>query len=288
MGQDTDSPNSVEAVAERLDIHDPLFPEQWHLINTQNPEHSMNVTGLWDLGFTGKGVISALVDDGLDYEHPDLAPNFVGFIYKIHSPWSLMRTERQWAKGSHDFNDHQDLPTPKLFDDHHGTRCAGQIGAFKNDACGVGIAWDSKIAGLRILSGKITEVDEAASLNFGFQETSIYSCSWGPPDDGRSMDAPGYLIEKAFVNGITNGRGGKGSIFVFASGNGAPYDDQCNFDGYTNSIYSVTVAAVDHQGLHPYYSEACAANLVVAYSSGGGESIVSHLCNPCSMCSSWR
>ena len=288
MGQDTDPPNSVEAVAERLDIHDPLFPEQWHLINTQNPEHSMNVTGLWDLGFTGKGVISALVDDGLDYEHPDLAPNFVGFIYKIHSPWSLMRTERQWAKGSHDFNDHQDLPTPKLFDDHHGTRCAGQIGAFKNDACGVGIAWDSKIAGLRILSGKITEVDEAASLNFGFQETSIYSCSWGPPDDGRSMDAPGYLIEKAFVNGITNGRGGKGSIFVFASGNGAPYDDQCNFDGYTNSIYSVTVAAVDHQGLHPYYSEACAANLVVAYSSGGGESIVSHLCNPCSMCSSWR
>ena len=46
----------------------------------------MNVTGLWDLGFTGKGVISALVDDGLDYEHPDLAPNFVGFIYKIYSP----------------------------------------------------------------------------------------------------------------------------------------------------------------------------------------------------------
>ena len=86
MGQDTDSPNSVEAVAERLDIHDPLFPEQWHLINTQYPEHSMNVTGLWDLGFTGKGVISALVDDGLDYEHPDLAPNFVGFIYKFYSP----------------------------------------------------------------------------------------------------------------------------------------------------------------------------------------------------------
>lgn len=77
---DTDSPNSVKAVAERLDIHDPSFPQQWHLINTPYPEHSMNVTGLWDLGFTGKGVISALVDDGLAYEHPDLAANFVGFI----------------------------------------------------------------------------------------------------------------------------------------------------------------------------------------------------------------
>lgn len=145
--------------------------------------------------------------------------------------------------------------------------------------CGVGIAWDSKISGIRILSGPITDVDEAASLNFGFQETSIYSCSWGPPDDGKSMEAPGYLIEKAIVNGVTNGRGGKGSIFVYASGNGASHGDQCNFDGYTNSIYSVTVAAVDHQGLHPYYSESCAANLIVAYSSGGGENIVSHPCN---------
>ena len=76
----TNSTNFLEAVADRLGIHDPTFPKQWHLINTQHPEHSMNVTGLWDLGFTGKGVISALVDDGLAYEHPDLAANFVGFI----------------------------------------------------------------------------------------------------------------------------------------------------------------------------------------------------------------
>jgi len=79
---DTDS-NSVKAVSERLGIHDPSFPEQWHLINTPYPEHSMNVTGLWDMGFTGKGVISALVDDGIAYEHPDLAANFVRFIRNL-------------------------------------------------------------------------------------------------------------------------------------------------------------------------------------------------------------
>jgi kexin len=163
-----------------------------------------------------------------------------------------------------------------LFDDHHGTRCAGQIAAVKNNVCGVGIAYNSKVAGIRILSGPITDVDEAASLNYGFQNTSIFSCSWGPPDDGKSMEAPAYIIQKAIVNGIQNGRGGKGSVFVFASGNGAALGDQCNFDGYTNSIYSVTVAAVDAKGLHPYYSEACAANMVVAYSSGSGNHIVSH------------
>ena len=37
----------------------------------------MNVTGLWKEGLTGKGVISALIDDGLDYESDDLKGNFV-------------------------------------------------------------------------------------------------------------------------------------------------------------------------------------------------------------------
>ena len=147
----------------------------------------------------------------------------------------------------------------------------------KNDVCGVGVAYNSKIAGLRILSGPISDADEAQALNYAYQNTSIYSCSWGPPDDGRSMDAPSLIIQKAFLEGIQHGRGGKGSIFVFASGNGAGSGDQCNFDGYTNSIFSVTVGAVDYKGLHPYYSEACAANMVVAYSSGSGNHIVSTL-----------
>ncbi|TFY82973.1 hypothetical protein EWM64_g1044, partial [Hericium alpestre] len=248
-----DTPSSV--VAERLGIEDPLFSKQWHLINNEFPEHMMNVTGLWEMGITGKGVISALVDDGLDYTSDDLAANF-------------------YAEGSYDYNDHEDLPTPKLSDDHHGTRCAGQIGAVKNNVCGMGIAYESKIAGIRILSGPISDVDEAAALNYDYQNTSIFSCSWGPPDNGKAMEGPGYIIRRAMLNGIQNGREGKGSVFVFASGNGAASGDQCNFDGYTNSIYSVTVAAVDYKGLHPYYSEACAANMVVAYSSGSGQNIV--------------
>ncbi len=110
-------------------------------------------------------------------------------------------------------------------------------------------------------------------MNYDFQHNQIYSCSWGPPDDGKSMDAPGILIRRAMLNGVQNGRDGLGSIYVFASGNGAQNDDNCNFDGYTNSIYSITVGAIDRKGLHPYYSEKCSAGLVVTYSSGSGDSI---------------
>ena len=75
------------------------------------------------------------------------------------------------------------------------------------------------------------------------------------------------------MNAIQNGRGKKGNLYVFASGNGGVYEDNCNFDGYTNSIYSVTVASIDRKGLHPGYSEACSANMVVTYSSGSGDYI---------------
>jgi kexin len=40
----------------------------------------MNVTRLWDMDITGTGVITALVDDGLDYESEDLADNFVSAV----------------------------------------------------------------------------------------------------------------------------------------------------------------------------------------------------------------
>ncbi|KAF2146820.1 uncharacterized protein K452DRAFT_294355 [Aplosporella prunicola CBS 121167] len=238
-----------------LGINDPIFPDQWHLLNTEEVGNDLNVTGLWLEGITGKGVGVCIVDDGLDMYSDDLKDNY-------------------FAKGSYDFNDIGPEPKPRLSDDKHGTRCAGEVAAGKNNACGVGVAWDSRISGVRILSGPLTDEHEAESMNFAMNEgNDIYSCSWGPADDGQSMDAPGILIKRAMVNGVQNGRGGKGSIYVFAAGNGAAAGDNCNFDGYTNSIYSVTVGAIEKSNEHPYYSEKCSAQLVVTYSSGRSESI---------------
>jgi len=72
---------SSHDLAARLGIQDPMFPQQWHLANDDFPQHMMNVTGVWDMGFKGKGVISSLVDDGLDYESEDLSANFVRTIF---------------------------------------------------------------------------------------------------------------------------------------------------------------------------------------------------------------
>lgn len=75
-GTETGAPTS-QAVAEQQGIVDPEFPRQWHLVNDDFPQFMMNVSSLWERGITGQGVITTLVDDGLDYNSDDLAANFV-------------------------------------------------------------------------------------------------------------------------------------------------------------------------------------------------------------------
>lgn len=50
-----------------------------------------------------------------------------------------------------------------------------------------------------------------------------------------------YCLQAAMQYGIDFGRRGFGSIYVVASGNGGRFQDNCNYDGYANSIYTVTV-----------------------------------------------
>jgi len=253
--QSNEAVDTRNMIAETLSIKDPIFNEQWHIFNTEQVGHDLNVTGVWLQGITGKNATVCIIDDGLDMDSLDLADNY-------------------YAAGSYDFNEGVDEPKPRLADDQHGTRCAGEVAAVKNDVCGVGVAYDAHVSGVRILSKPISDVDEAESMMYGYQNgNDIFSCSWGPPDDGKTMDAPGILVRRAISKAVQEGRGGLGTVYVFAAGNGASNGDNCNFDGYTNSIDSITVGAIDKTDHHPYYSEMCSAQLVVTYSSGAGDSI---------------
>lgn len=61
---------------------------------------------------------------------------------------------------------------------------------------------------------------------------------------------------------------GRGSIYVWASGNGGKKQDNCNCDGYTNSIYTLSISSATQRGRKPWYLEECSSTLATTYSSG--------------------
>ena len=211
----------------------------------------MNVLEAWALGFTGKGVVVTILDDGVQPNHPDLKDNYDPLASK-------------------DINDNDDDPTPQdNGDNKHGTRCAGEVAAGANNKfCGAGIAYNSGIGGVRMLDGLVNDAVEARSLSANPDHIDIYSASWGPEDDGKTVDGPGPLAKKAFIKGVQEGRGGRGSIFVWASGNGGHHTDNCNCDGYTNSIYTLSISSATQAGTRPWYLEQCSSSLASTYSSG--------------------
>ncbi|XP_064650000.1 furin-like protease kpc-1 isoform X4 [Lineus longissimus] len=232
---------------------DPKWKQMWYL--NRESGGNMNVEHAWKRGFTGKGVVVSILDDGIERDHPDLAKNYD-------------------SRASYDVNGNDDDPQPRYDysnENRHGTRCAGEVAAeANNNVCSVGVAFDAKIGGVRMLDGDVTDSVEAKSLSLSPQHIQIYSASWGPDDDGRTVDGPAYLASRAFSSGVNTGRGGLGSIFVWASGNGGRDGDSCNCDGYTNSIYTLSISSATEYGNIPWYSEACSSTLATTYSSGAG------------------
>jgi len=53
-----------------------------------------------------------------------------------------------------------------------------------------------------MLDGEVTDAVEAQSLALNHQHIDVFSASWGPDDDGRTVDGPGPLARKAFIDGI--------------------------------------------------------------------------------------
>jgi len=54
-----------------------------------------------------------------------------------------------------------------------------------------------------MLDGDVTDMVEAKSIRHASDHVDIYSVSWGPEDDGKTVDGPAEMARKAFKDGIT-------------------------------------------------------------------------------------
>ncbi|UXI15432.1 hypothetical protein NH340_JMT01375 [Sarcoptes scabiei] len=234
-------------------FNDELWPHQWYLHSSGFSRFDHGIAKVWEMGITGRGIVVTILDDGLEWNHADLSANYD-------------------PNASYDMNDDDPDPSPRydMFNSNaHGTRCAGVVAMTpQNQKCGVGAAFRAKIGGIRLLDGEVSDLVEARSLLFRNDYVDIYSASWGPNDDGMTVDGPKLLAQAALQAGITYGRRGKGCIYIWASGNGGSRGDNCNCDGYVSSIYTISINSVSESGRFPWYAEKCSSTIAVAFSSG--------------------
>jgi len=236
--------------------NDTRISSQWNLAYQNQPQvdadANIGVAPVWNYngeGVRGKGVIIGIVDDGVDLIHEDLAPNLNLDI-------------------DYDWNGKDLDPTPASRN-AHGTCCAGLVGARGNNGLGIsGVAPESTMVALRVVGGRSTDRTEAESMAHRNDLISIKSSSWGPGDSSSTLANAGPLTRAAWQNAVTTGRNGKGTIFVWSGGNGAERGDNSNFDGFSNSIYTIAVGAIDSQLRPSYYSEG-GSNIVCVAPSGG-------------------
>ncbi|KJR43590.1 proprotein convertase subtilisin/kexin type 5 [Candidatus Magnetoovum chiemensis] len=238
---------------------DPLFLEQWHLLNTGQDGglkgEDIDVVSVWDTYKGSSEEIIAVVDDGLDIKHEDLKDNVLTSL-------------------SYDFVGKDKDPTPTSTQDDHGTSVAGVAAGRGFNSIGIsGAAPNAKIAGYRLV-GANTDTNEAEALSKNSDTIDIYTNSWGPDDDGMGLEGPGPLTLAAIENGVKTGRGGLGTIYVWAGGNGGGNTpDNSNYDGYANLRYTIAVGASTNKGQKAYYTEDGSNILVSAPSSGGSADI---------------
>lgn len=241
---------------------DPRLREQWYLNNTAQYNDTvagedLNVQGAWSAAGKGENIRVAVIDDGLELTHDDLAPNVIN-----GASYNYISGRTGWARGSV-------WPMPCASDDTHGTAVGGIIAARDNNGIGVsGVAPRASLVGYNSLATN-EDSDVLSSLIRDTDITHIYNNSWGATDFGHATaPTPSRATFKTTIeNGLKNGRGGLGSIYIFAAGNGAHDGDYSPLDGNVTLPGTLAICATNASGKRSYYSEP-GPNLLVCGTSG--------------------
>lgn len=265
---------------------DPLAGIQWHLNNTGQEVpadtrpvagNDLNVDGLYRNGIRGEGVTIAIVDDGLQIAHPDLAANIAAVAGK-------------------NFADQTNDPTPTNPDaNSHGTMVGGIAAAAGANDLGVrGVASLATLKGFNVLASN-AQGNQTANIEYSWwdgaevADVQVFNNSWGAGPGNPTL--PFAFSENdidAYETAMSGTRNGSGGIYVKSAGNnfnngsiGANRDIctaetknrntgcvPASHDPRNNLFTIITVGAVRADGVRSSYSSTGSSLWVSAF---GGE-----------------
>ncbi|GIL17210.1 MAG: hypothetical protein BroJett040_09610 [Oligoflexia bacterium] len=232
--------------------NDPELGKLWGLKNfgQADSSNSKGVVGIdvdaeraWDIETGSESVIVAVIDTGVNYNHPDLKENIWTNEAEANGKPGVDDDGNGFVDDVHGMNFvDANKPTPEPLDDHgHGSHCSGTIAARGDDGRGiVGVAWKAKIMGVKFLSaegsgsleGAIRAIDYATKMG-----AKIMSNSWGGGGFSQTLKDAIQRSHEA------------GALFVAAAGNESNNNDTnptypCSYD--VPNVLSV--AAINNKG----------------------------------------
>lgn len=257
-----DSPPSTDSACLTVDYTPVNQPDEAGIDPLRGSQEALQTLGLlsstwdWLTDQTGKGVTIAVLDNNLDYEHPDLYAN-------------INHTQSCHFEGSKPLNTAS-----------HATQVAGIIAAVRDNHQGVsGIAPEAEIIGFNILKtdNKVRDWNIALGGEDSVQATDvdIFNQSFNN-SLVRQPEAYNLHIDAAMEYGTTYRRKGKGALYFKAAGNFFDSDESCydserslplenaNMDPDNNIAYNMVVGALDDRGDKACYSASGSSLLFVA------------------------
>lgn len=260
---------SESALRSASGFNDPGLSRQWHYHNDGSIYHSVkgadiNLFEAWKITTGKKNVVVAIVDGGIDIEHPDLKDNL----------WINEKEQRGVTGKDDDSNEYIDdmhgfnfvSNTSQITPHSHGTHVAGTVAARNNNRKGVaGIAGGDGTpdSGVRLMSCQIFEhgddgkdksaTNMAAAIKYGADNGAVISQnSWGYGYPGPEVLSPSlaaaidYFVKYAGCDKDGNQRPDspmKGGVVIFAAGN--EYLDYIAYPAAYPSAVAVAAMAPD-------------------------------------------
>ena len=201
--------DKVEAIAKRPDVKYVMKCLVIYVIDGEDSDDilidratnqwnvtKVNADDVWALGYTGQGIIVAVIDTGVRYTHTDIANNmWDGGTDYPHHGWDFVN----------DDNDPMD-------DQGHGSHCAGTVSSYGTNGKQCGIAKDAKIMALKVLGA-----DGSGALNLSWEaiqfavsnDADVLSMSLGVDGVG------GYWVERTVMENVLS----CGVVAAVAAGN---------------------------------------------------------------------
>jgi subtilisin family serine protease len=253
--------------------NDPLVDKQWGMLD-------IGATHVWNKS-SGRDVIVAVIDTGVDYTHEDVVDNLWrnpgetgtdskgrdksnngvdddanGYIDDVIG-WDFVSNDNK----PYDLASSQmDLIMGNGGNPGHGTHCAGNVGARGGNGKGIsGVNPGAKIMGLRFLSekGQGTTAGAIQAINYALKNgAQVMSNSWG--SEGED---PGEANDNKALRDAIHAAEMKGVLFIAAAGNGRQANQMSQPAGYDNDTDSkpgmpasypdqiiISVAATDSSG----------------------------------------